>query len=169
MIFRTKLFRFQGGRLSLIVCRSRGLFLLVNVNGPVTSITWFSPSLRAGSDPAIELVLLPSSALLCAQSVELFLRHCGLLDFGVHASAFSLVFQPPRVALPRGPVHRALHEPKEWRLASAWPIALPDVGTVAFYFIVECVIDRDFIIAMVVHCIRKQLKPDAMSGTIVTS
>jgi len=77
--------------------------------------------------------------------------------------------RPPCVTLSRRSIHRALHQAKERWLSLARPIALPDVGAIAIYFVVEGVVDRDLIAAMVIDSIRKQLEAYAMPCPIVAS
>ena len=49
----------------------------------------------------------------------------------------------------------------------AGAVTLPHVGTVAVYFIVERVINGDLVVAMVVDCVSQELKPSAVSCTII--
>lgn len=73
----------------------------------------------------------------------------------------------PRVTLARSSVHAPLDEAKVRRLASARSITLPDVGAVAVDFIVKGVIYGDFIVAVVIHGVGKQLEANPMSSTVI--
>jgi hypothetical protein len=77
------------------------------------------------------------------------------------------MFGPPVITFAGRSVHGPLHLTEEWWLSLTRPIALPDVRAVAVHFLMKRVVDGNFVVAVVVYSISEQLKPHAMSCSIV--
>jgi hypothetical protein len=73
----------------------------------------------------------------------------------------------PRVTLARSSVHASLDQAKVRWLGLARSIALPHVCSVAVDFIVESVVYSDFVVAVIVHGVGKELESCTMPGTVI--
>lgn len=121
------------------------------------------------SDPCIQLVLLSSGTLFCSHGLQLFLGRRGFLYFGVGASALSLVFGEPSVTFGWRSIHASLHKTKEGWLSVTRPIAFPDVGPVAVDFVMEGVVNGNFVVAVTVDGVGQELKANAMACAVVSA
>lgn len=120
-------------------------------------------------DPIINLVLLQSSTLHGSKSSDLLLAQFWLCYLGPQSSAFFLMSLPPAVAFTRRSIHASLDQAKERSLRSARSIALPYVCTIAVNLVMECMVDCDFVAAVIVDRICKQQESRAMACPVVAT
>jgi hypothetical protein len=117
------------------------------------------------TQPSILFFCLPA---FC-NPLNLLFAHLRLRNLLERAPTSLKMPSPPRITLPRSPIHRPLHKPKERSPTLARPTALPHMRAITINLVVKSVKNAHAIPTMIVNRIGKQEKPSPMPRAILTS
>jgi hypothetical protein len=98
-----------------------------------TTLTTRRPLLP--TNPPINLIFLPPSPLQPTQPLNLLLNHLRLSSLPKRTPTSLNMPSPPRIALPRSPIHQPLHKTKERSPPFARSITLPHMRAIATYLV----------------------------------